>query len=305
MLLVPDQKERHVWIVRGETFSDDVHPVGIVAEPAPGGVNDHRVRKGIFRSVGVFLSVGSSPAGRHRHSGRGDSYNCRTGGARRPQPVAADGLRGDRAEVVRAETEQFCDGLGIPVETAGCQHDRTDYVAFPVAGLDTHPRYSATLGAEQGNDRRRKIDVDVVLTEHLREEYGHEAGTKGQRVRAIRQLPALRRRDAAESGNAGMVGDDGVFGGSSVVCVGAEVGGSTALDVHVGVRRADWKVWRDEKPVAPFIENRTVDDRAGEIAAFGQSTRRVIVIVGEVGNDFPLYRPDLLPVAHRYRSDSE
>src|SRR6476659_11338896 len=282
MLLVPDQKARHVWIVRGETFSDDVHPVGIVAEPAPGGVNDHRVRKGIFRSVGVSLSIGGSPAGWHRHSGRGDSYNCRTGVARHPQPVAADGLRGDRAEVVRAETEQFCDGLGIPVETAGCQHDRTEYVAFSVAGVDTHPRYSATFGTEEGNDGRRKAEVDVVLTEHLREESGHEAGTKGQWICAIRPLAALRRRGAAESGNAGMVGDDGVFGGSGVVSVGAEVGSPTALEVHVGVRRADWKVWRDEKPVAPFLQNRTVDDGAGEIAAFGQSTWRVIVIVGEI-----------------------
>src|SRR6185312_13632223 len=182
---------------------------------------------------------------------------------------------------------------------------RTEYVAFSVAGVDTHPRYSATFGTEEGNDGRRKIDVDVVLTEHLREESGHEAGTKGQWVRAIRPLPALRRRGAAESGNAGMVGDDGVFGGSGVVCVGAEVGGPAALEVHVGVRRADWKVRRDEKPVAPFLENRTVDDRAGEITAFGQGTWCVIVVVGEIGNDFPLDRPNLLPMAHRCRSDSE
>jgi hypothetical protein len=53
------------------------------------------------------------------------------------------------------------------------------------------------------------------------------------------------------------------------------------------------------------MENRTVDDCASEIAAFGQSTWRVIVIVGEIGNDFPLDRPDLLPMAHRYRSHSE
>ena len=143
---------------------------------------------------------------------------------------------------------------------------------------------------EQVGDGCAESNVNVRLLNHACKKARYYSGAEGKWI-ASRDRVSRSSIGLAEGRNSAMLRD-------LLVLRLREARTASSFDVHLRVCHADGEIWADPESLTPGTQHATVDHSVGEVAPRGQSSRGLVVIVGEVGDDLPLDGTDLLPVLH-------